>query len=330
MTIGTWPTPIRYLTKASEVLGTDVFAKLENACGVWGGNKVRKLEYVLAEATNRRAETLVAYGAGASSWVAATVLHATRLGFEVRPVLAGDVPASYADLYDVLGVEVNRCNGFAALPAYALRARLTAGPRAILLPPGGSGAAGDVGSVWAGIEIATAVRDGSVPKPSRAVVALGTGGTTAGLAVGLALGDLPLPIVAARVVPRPLGTRALVKRRIAALLNHIGHPSLLAPPVIVSHRFFGGGYGHVTSAGAEAIELAKEDGLELEPTYGAKAFAELMALARSGVGGPLLFLHTSPGEPEHPARLDEQGFGSERGSGEGGGTITTPGSPPPR
>src|SRR5687768_10406930 len=97
--LGTWPTPVRRLDHASRSLGAEIWVKSEESCGTWGGNKVRKLEYILARVEATQARTLVTYGAGTSSWAASVALHASPRGFQVVLGLGGPVPDSLAALY---------------------------------------------------------------------------------------------------------------------------------------------------------------------------------------------------------------------------------------
>jgi 1-aminocyclopropane-1-carboxylate deaminase/D-cysteine desulfhydrase-like pyridoxal-dependent ACC family enzyme len=125
-------------------------------------------------------------------------------------------------------------------------------------------------------------------------VALGTCGTAAGLAAGLGLKDTSIPVTAVKVAPWPYATERMVRKRTNALVQRL-QPSGIAAPVIHEAGFYAGGYGIPGAAGLEAIDIARRDGLDLDPTYAAKAFAALVAEARARPGGPFLFLHTSPG-----------------------------------
>jgi D-cysteine desulfhydrase len=300
--IGMWPTPVRLLPEVSELLGRRVYAKLEEECGAWCGSKVRKLEYLLPAARAAGTRTLVAYGAGESSWVAACAVHGTRAGFDVIAAVAGQIPAEYGALYRERGVRVLYRPRLGMLPVSLAMARARAGRDARVLPMGGSGDIGDVGSARAGLEIAAAVGDGSLERPRRVFVAAGTGGTAGGIATGLGLGGNPIPVVAVRVTPRPLGTKRLVHRRAVATASRMlpafpaGNSDVVAP-VLGDSRFHGPGYGQPGAAALEAILIARSDGLVLDSTYASKAFAALISAGRSGARGPLLFVHTSCGPP---------------------------------
>ena len=294
--LGKWPTPIRRLENLSTRLGAEVWVKSEGDCGTWGGNKVRKLEYVLPELEGRSVST---HGAGTSSWASAVAFHAAHIAREVHLGLAGPIPDELALLYERLGTELHLSSMLNALPFVAIQARAAAGRGAAALPTGGSGVPGDVGSARAGMEIAEAVSAGEMPAPAQVVVPCGTAGTAAGLAVGLGLAGLRPVVVPVRVAPRPLGTERLVKRRVRRLLSALRareslDRSVESAPVEGDDRFFGSGYGKPTKESRAAAEVARADGLELDPVYAAKDFAALITRARAA-GGPVLFVHTSPG-----------------------------------
>ena len=292
--IGSWPTPVRRLPRVSELLGRDVWVKVEEDCGAWGGNKVRKLEYILAAARAEDRSTLVSYGAGTSNWATALAHHGPSLGFDVVAGLAGRIPPEYSKVYSSPRVRVVASPMVNALPAVVLVARVTAGPRALSIPMGGSGY-GDIGCVHTGHEIVDSVARREMPRPEAVFVAVGTAGTAAGTAVGLAVRGLKVPVVGVRVAPWPFGSARRVRSHAVRLLDRLAYDA----PVLVEgdDRFFKPGYARPNEASREAIALAAEDGITLDGTYAAKAFASLVARARSSAGPPLLFIHTSPGSP---------------------------------
>ncbi|MEA2435103.1 MAG: D-cysteine desulfhydrase [Actinomycetota bacterium] len=266
--------------------------KLEEDCGAWGGNKVRKLEYILAAARASGVGSFSAWGVGTSNWTSALALHGVRQGFPVRLYLWGDPPEDYRRLYDAVGAEVISIGQMKLSVGLAYGLIRPRRSDELVLPPGGSSPEGDAGSIHAGEEIADAVSAGQMPRPRAVFVPLGTCGTSAGLAAGMAARGLDVPVVAAKVAALPYGNVPLARRRAKRLL---GDGS--TPPIIEDKRFFAPGYGLPNDASMEAQELARLDGFELDGTYAAKAFASLIAHARSGRAGPYLFVLTSPGPP---------------------------------
>ena len=297
LSIGMWPTPIRLMEHVSETLGRQVWMKVEEECGAWGGNKVRKLEYILGAALSDGIETVVSYGAGTSNWTAALAHHAYQHGIRTVLGMAGRVPPDHASLYRRCETTLVRADNINALPLASIAARARAGLRARSIPMGGSGP-GDVGSVHVGLEVAEAIATKAIPEPAEVFVAAGTTGTSAGLAVGLALGNRSIPVTPVRVAPWPYGTERRVRARATRLLRTMGRTDLV--PLLQIHgddRFFAPGYAKPNQASEEAIELARPDGAALDGTYAAKAFASLIDRTRNTSEGPLLFIHTSPGPP---------------------------------
>lgn len=268
-----------------------MWAKFEEDCGAWGGNKVRKLEHILGRASADRVSKLVGYGAGTSNWTSALALHGRSLGFDVEVVLSGNpVPPEYSRLYATLGTrvrEVNRARFAVEVAGAMLRA-----DRGLTrhLPPGGTGIPGDHGSALAGREIAASIDRGELPRPRLTFVATGTTGTAAGVAAGAALAGRPLDVVCVRVTQKPFGTTRRVARAVRRLAGETPCGTLIA-----DDRFYAPGYGKANAAGLEAARIAEMDGMDLDQIYAAKALASLVAHARAGAEGPLLFLHTSPG-----------------------------------
>lgn len=299
LNIGTWPTPVRLMERVSELLGREVWVKLEEQCGAWGGNKVRKLEFILAAAQRDGIETLVSYGAGTSNWTSALAFHASKIGLRTVAGVAGPIPEHYAVLYARTRTKLVTVPWPVLIGVATVGARAAAGLRARSIPPGGSGG-GDIGSLHAGFEVADSIESGELPLPTAVFTAAGTCGTAAGLITGLAVRGHDVPAVAVRVTPLPLGTPRLIHKRIRSLRDALaahGVSFRTDPRVLGDDRFFKPGYAKTNPASRDAIEIAALDGIALDPTYASKAFASLVDAARSGARGPFLFLHTSPGPP---------------------------------
>ncbi|MGH2808778.1 MAG: pyridoxal-phosphate dependent enzyme [Actinomycetota bacterium] len=292
--IGTWPTPVVRMEHASKALGCDVWIKVEEDCGTWGGNKVRKLEYIVGTAQRDGVCTFVSYGPGTSNWTTALAFHAHRLGFHTVAGIAGPIPAHYAALYRSTATRVVSVPTTLLSPVANVAARVVAGPGARSLPPGGSGP-GDAGSVHAGLEIADAIDANEIPPPRAVFVAAGTAGTAAGLSVGFGARGLKSPVVAVRVTALPYGTPRLVRKHVRALCSKLGFDPADAAPIVGDDRFVAPGYAQPNPTSMEAADVALADGITLDATYSAKAFAALIASIKDGARGPLLFLHTSPG-----------------------------------
>jgi D-cysteine desulfhydrase len=287
------PTPVRALDRLAEGL----WMKDDSRTGpLWGGNKPRKLEWLIGDAKRRGRRTLLTFGGLATNHGLATALYAREHG--MRCVLAlldqpvdehverqlERIHASGAHVY----VTHTKARTVALLPWLALRHG-----RAYLVPPGGSSPVGALGFVEAALELAEQVRRGELPEPATVWCALGSGGTAAGLAVGLRLAGLRTAVRAVHVND---GLR-LTERSVARLARRTPVSTGELNEVEVVHGYLGAGYGHGTPAAARAIERAREaEGLTLDPVYTGKAMAAVLDhLASGAASGPALYWHTYSG-----------------------------------
>lgn len=308
--ICTLPTPVR----AAEGLGPEVWIK-DDALSAepWGGNKPRKLEWILASARARRFGTVVTFGGIGTNHGLATALYARRAGMDCVLALAEQPRDEHIERQlERLRQAASRVylTGSArrtalAVPYLALRHAQLRPPRPpYLLPPGGSSPLGAVGFVEAALELAQQVEAGELPEPRAVVVALGSGGSAAGLAAGLALAGLRTEVRAVLVNDQLKLTEATVRRlarRTLALLARRGVDVRVEPrPVHVVEGFMGAGYGHATPEAGDAERLAAEaDGMKLDPVYTGKALAALLAGAAGA--GPVVFWNTNNGAPYEPS-----------------------------
>jgi D-cysteine desulfhydrase len=273
----------------------------EATSSVYGGNKVRKFEFVFPIAQRRGGPLLTAGGVG-SHHVLAAAVHAGRLGLEVDAVLypqpsTPDVERTHAELSALPHVRVTRVPSPYVMPvALAARMAVLAPRRPYLLWPGASTPLGTLGYVSAGLELVEAFADARWPEPDVVVVPLGSGGTAVGTALGLALaGWKRAHVVAVRAADVVVTNRAVLGALEAgtAGLLALGGWRPHAARMTVARQWFGAGYGHPTRAGDEAMGVATDMGLDLEPTYTAKAFAA--ALDQLGRGKRVAFIQTFAG-----------------------------------
>jgi D-cysteine desulfhydrase len=297
------PTPVRQLS------GLGIWVKEDGAFGSggWGGNKVRKLEWLLPDARRRGRRSILTFGGLGTNWGLATALYGREHGIATALALVDQpidehVEAQLARLA-ASGARIHRtrtkARTVAALP-WLLARNARGGRPPYLLPAGGSSAVGVLGYVEAGLEIAAQVEAGLMPEPAQVVVAVGTGGTAAGLALGFQLAGLRTGVVGVvvndqlRLDPATIArlarrTSALLARRGANLDGHQLDPGRLE----LTREEIGAGYGHRTEAGERGTAAAAADGLPLDPVYTAKAMAGLLALRDGGrLEEPALFIHT--------------------------------------
>lgn len=286
---------------------------------LYGGNKVRKLERLLGDAIAKDADTLVTTGAAGSHHVLATGLFARRRGLAVHAVLVPQRSTEHVtlDLRAMLGqgIEVHPVARFAAVPAAmaAIAARLRLkGHRPYVIPPGGSSVMGALGYVEAGLELAQQMLEARMLEPDAIVAALGTGGTVAGLAVGLSAAGCLVPIHAVRVTSRKLVRRTMLVAQIRAVVEQLRRSDdrfprieeLASNLVRIDEDELGDGYGLSTPRAREAIRIAREHDLVLDDTYTGKAFAAVLRLLRDGTCKRVVYVHTLSGAPLAPLVRD--------------------------
>ncbi|MEV6258335.1 1-aminocyclopropane-1-carboxylate deaminase/D-cysteine desulfhydrase [Nocardia sp. NPDC051929] len=305
--LGTAPTPVRRCD-----LGTtaQLWCKDESGYGdgEWGGNKVRKLEWLLPEARRRGARTILTVGGTGTNWGLATALYGRAQGIDTELALV-DQPVDDHVRAQLRRLEKSgaalhfthtKLRTILAAPWLYLR-RVRGGTRPYFLPAGGSSPVGALGYVEVACELAAQIAAGELPEPGHIVTAVGSGGTAAGLALGLRLAGLRTRVVGVVVNDTlPLDAKHIVRLagRTERLLRARGArfaPTGLRPEdLTLTIEWLGPGYGHTTPAAVDAAQRAERAGLHLETVYTAKALAALLALDRAGFfgAGPALFLNT--------------------------------------
>jgi 1-aminocyclopropane-1-carboxylate deaminase/D-cysteine desulfhydrase-like pyridoxal-dependent ACC family enzyme len=310
LSLGRFPTPLEPLPLAGE--GETWVKRDDLSGGPYGGNKVRKLEFLLADALRAGAGRLITAGALGSHHALATAVYGRQLGLRVTLVLFPQLVTSH--VRDVLlaaaaaGAEFRFVPRMELVPGALLALRwATRSERGYVIPPGGSNALGTLGYVNAALELAEQLAAGAAPVPREIHVAAGTLGTAAGLAIGLELAGLASRVAATRITGRIVtNERALARlvRGALVLLQPVVRfdPDAATRRVEIRHRQIGSGYGRETPASRAATSRFESLGLRLDPTYTAKAAAELLA---SPGAGPRLFWHTlSAVEPPRAAGPD--------------------------
>lgn len=316
------PTPIQQPKRLAEALGVDLWVKRDDATGgAEAGNKVRKLELLLADALARGADVVITCGGIQSNHARATALSAARLGLRAllflrttEPGLAPDAVGESAplpvDLAPQGNVLLDRLAGaevrLVSAATYRERARVmeeaaerlrAEGKKPYVIPEGGSNGLGALGYVEAMAEVRRQLDLGLAGgKPFDAVVhACGSGGTAAGVAAGAAHHDVAGEVHAMAVcddVPTFKRIIAGILDEARALEPRLGSPARL----VVDDVAKGPAYAVSTPEQRRTIVwAARESGLVLDPVYTGKAFAGLCARAAAGqplYGKRILFLHT--------------------------------------
>jgi D-cysteine desulfhydrase family pyridoxal phosphate-dependent enzyme len=293
------PTPIEFLPRlTSELGGPEIYVKRDDLTGLaFGGNKTRKLEFLLAEARSQDAGCLITAGAVQSNHCRQTAAAAAKFGLDCILVLTGDPPLqpSGNTLLDrLLGAEIEWCahsEREKVLQQLFDQARNT-GLRPYLIPYGGSSPTG--ASAYA-----FAIQELQEQKlyPDWIVFPTSSGGTQAGMVVGGSLYDYQGKILGISV-DEPAGR---LQARVAGLAGEtarlLGHSLAISPgEILVNDDYLGGGYGIMGEYEKEAVKLfARLEGLLLDPVYTGRAAGGLVDLLRRGFfarNQRVLFWHT--------------------------------------
>jgi D-cysteine desulfhydrase family pyridoxal phosphate-dependent enzyme len=296
------PTPVEPLPRLSAALGGPrLMVKRDDLTGLaFGGNKTRKLEFLLAEAQAAGARTLITTGAVQSNHCRQTAAAAARHGFDCILVLAGEMPESASGnllLDQLLGAQIvwtSRETRQQALEE-AYQAAQEAGRQPYLIPYGGSSPTGALAYALALLEL---FEQGF--RPDWVVFATSSGGTQAGLVLGARLGDFEGKVLGISI-DEPAGD---LQARVIALAGQasglIGRALVFEPAeVLVDDGYLGEGYGVMGETEREAVQLfAQNEGLLLDPVYTGRAAAGLIDLIQRGKFGKketVLFWHTGGG-----------------------------------
>lgn len=295
------PTPLQPAPGLSAELGIEVWLKRDDQTGVGlGGNKIRKLEFLLADMTERGADVILTAGGPISNHVQLTAAAAARQGLRCHVVLYGDRPDP-PPMNLVLAEHLGAVVTFTGDPARdsvdpgleaAAETERAAGRTPYVVGRGGATPVGCLGYVEAAFELTDQLEERGVAGAT-VVLATGSCGTHAGLLLGQALSGARWGLIGGSV-SRPV---AECRDRIASLTSAaaalIGEP--VAVPLEADVRdAIGPGYGQASPEGRAAAALAAAaEGLLLDPVYTAKAMGVLIAEARSGtLRGRAVFLHT--------------------------------------
>lgn len=297
------PTPLQYLPKLSEVLEHNIYIKRDDLTGFsFGGNKTRKLDFLMAEAIVRGYTAIIGIGANQSNFCRILANAAVRYNLKVHLILRGKKvsrPTGNLRIDHLLGADVHHVDTsdsqVAMAAAQEVQKQLEAsGERVFLLPPGGSVPLGALGYVAGWSEIYDDLQ--RLPHQVRMVMhASSSAGTQAGLVLGQAISGWNGRIIGVSVdepKARLMDNVKYLALAAAQLLNI--EPAL--PPVEVEDGFIGPGYGIPTAECRAAVELfAKTEGIYLDYVYTGKAAAALIAYCRTGkiaAADSILFLHT--------------------------------------
>jgi L-cysteate sulfo-lyase len=303
------PTPLEYLPRLTEALGgPKIYVKRDDCTGLaTGGNKTRKLEFLMAEALERGADTVITQGAVQSNHARQTAAAAARLGLRCELLFENRISNPGGDYLNSGNVFLDRLfdaavhhypKGADMNEAMAERARQleSEGRCCYVIPGGGSNPTGALGYVNCALELVSQANDMQL-RVDRVVHATGSAGTQAGLVAGLQAMHAGIPVLGVGVnAPRDVQEQRVFDLA-CATAELIGAPGCVAREDVVANcDYIGDGYGVPTSSMKQALlELARNEGLLFDPVYSGKALAGLLDLARRREFSPdenIVFLHT--------------------------------------
>jgi D-cysteine desulfhydrase len=299
LSLGNFPTPIEKLEILGRRLGLNNFyIKRDDLSGkIYGGNKVRKLEFLLAQALHKKAKTVLTFGCAGSNHCLATAIYAKQLGLKSIAMLIPQPNAEYVRKnllgMAMAGIELYYCKDSREvkknLPWQVTKKFLTSGRLPYIIPPGGSDILGTAGFVNAALELKEQVIKGEMPEPDYIYVSTGTMGTATGLALGLKAAGLRTKIMAVRVIGEEFFNWEKMKK-LFRLTNYYlrkldwSFPlfELKENDVQIRDSFYGGQYAQFTKEGMTALQIMSElENIPLEGTYTGKTLAAVIQDSKS-------------------------------------------------
>ncbi len=333
ISLGEFPTPVQRLERLGTELGVGhLYIKRDDlSAKLYGGNKPRKLEFILGNAIRSGVREVMTFGGAGSNHALATTICAQYVGLKSISMLVPQPNARYVRdnllLGHYYGAELHSCGAelesVRNLPLVCLATmyqlihrRLKSGCFPYLIPPGGSSPLGVTGFVNAAFELRKQIANDEMPEPEYIYVACGTLGTAAGLLLGLRVAKLNSRVVSVRVTSEKfVNTRRMIKliNRTNSLIHSLDHSfpifEFSATDADIRHDYFGKRYALFTKEAMEAVSLMREcEGIKLDGTYTGKALAALIDDAKNESlrGKSVLFWNTlnSRSRPESISNLD--------------------------
>jgi 1-aminocyclopropane-1-carboxylate deaminase/D-cysteine desulfhydrase-like pyridoxal-dependent ACC family enzyme len=308
--LGNWPTPVHKLENLGRKVGYDnLWIKRDDKTSDnYGGNKVRKLEFVLADAMKKRRQTIVTYGGLGTNHGLATTIFSKQVGLDTILVLQDQPLTDHVQenllLHHYYNAKlIHVANKYDSL-LKTMRFRIF-NRGYYFLPPGGSSPLGCLGFVNAALELKEQIDSGQVPEPGYIFCPLGTAGTLTGLTIGCKLAGMRTKVIGIRVTDLSMSNSIAITRLANKTSTYLSYCDNSIPQLkftiddfSINHKFIGPGYGCPTTEGKEALDMMWEtEKIMLEVTYTAKTLAAVLDFAaRQPVGTPpILYWHTYNG-----------------------------------
>ena len=304
--LGEFPTPVQKLDRLGGEVGmSQLYIKRDDLSGkIYGGNKPRKLEFLLGNALRSNAKEVIAFGGVGSNHALATAIYAPQCGLKSISMLMPQPNAHYVRrnllMSRYCGAELHLCGAeleskrnmplvFLATTCQLLRHKLRSGRFPQRIPPGGSSSLGVIGFVNAAFELKEQIVSGEMPEPQFVYVACGTMGTAAGLMLGLRAANLKSGVISVRVTnDKFVNAKGMIKlidktnTLLCSLDSSFPRIELSEEDMDIRHNYFGQQYALFTKEGMEAVvRMKKSEDIKLDGTYTGKAFAAVIDDAKN-------------------------------------------------
>lgn len=301
LALGEFPTPVSHCEALGHALGIDrLYIKRDDLSGaVYGGNKVRKLEFLLGKAKASGAKEVMTFGFAGSNHALCTAIYARQAGLRSISMLLPQVNSKSLQrnllLGHAFGAELHHYRNKASIAlgviAQSMLHRLRVGKPPMIIPAGGSSPAGVAGFVNAAFELREQVKSGDLPEPDVIYVAVGSMGSAAGLLIGLRAAGMKTRVEPVRVIDAALANGNALSKLVDQTVSFLVRSDPKFPPVVIEpsglelrQDCFGERYAQYTPECLEAMKLLYEtEGVRLDGTYSGKAMAAVVADARKGL-----------------------------------------------
>lgn len=288
------PTPVEKLSRLGRDIGLDhLYIKRDDLSGnIYGGNKIRKLEFILGHALRTSAKEVFAFGFAGSNFTLSTAVCAKQLGLKSISMLMPQYNALYVRRNLLLsyyyGAELHQYRNTISLKigtAYQLcRHKLKYGSFPQIIPFGGTSTLGTIGFVNAAFELREQIAEGQIPEPDCIYVAMGTVGTVVGLKLGLKAAGIKSRVIPIRIIDEKYVDEKTLIDQFSETVSFLYSLDPSFPRVELStkdmgivDRFLGKGYACFTRQGMEALtRMEKSEGIKLDGSYTGKAMAALI------------------------------------------------------
>ena len=287
------PTPVEKMVRSSEIIGgMNIWIKRDDLTNSkYGGNKLRKYEFVFPHIQKKNKKRILTVGGLGTNHGLANVIIANDFGIKTSLFLV-DQPLTHHVRENLLcdyfyGADLNYAKDTKDALHHILK-NLIIDWSSYYLCVGASNSVGTIGFINAGLELAEQIKKGDIPEPDKIFIAVGSMGTVLGLFFGLELAGLKTKIMGISVLDENLNSTKKLQNLTRKTMNRLRKIDKSIPDVSkklyerfsIDRSFFGGEYGRYTYEGLEAIEIARNDGIELDPVYTGKTFSGMIDYCR--------------------------------------------------